>query len=88
MPEDDPTMEALTEYHPFEFPPRAWHVGPSESERDARGVAYFKVGREGVEAMIRNKVTGDVYIHCRNGITLVHSRMGWAFLQGSAAPQK
>jgi len=85
MSDEQSGLEALSEYHPFELPPRAWHVGPSESERDARGVAYFKVGRGGVERMTRNAVTGDVYIYCRGGAALVHTRIGWALVAQPAA---
>lgn len=80
MADNDASLELLSEYHPMEFPPRAWHVGPSESDRDARGLAYFKVGRGGVERMTRNPATGDVYIYCRGGFAFIHCRNGWALL--------
>lgn len=70
--------QQLAAYHPLEFPPKSWYVGPSDSEIAATGVAYFRVGKAGVSKIIRDRSNGDVYVHRDAYPTLIHTSRGWA----------
>ena len=70
-------VESLSAYHPVEYPPRKWHLGPKDSEMEATGRAYFRVGRESVVRMTRATDSGVVRIDRKGLPTLIHSQRGW-----------
>lgn len=80
MVNDGPELERIAAYHPSDFPPKSWHVGPSDSDIEATGVAYFRVGKAGISKILRDRSNGDVYVHRDGYPTLVHTARGWALL--------
>jgi len=76
----DPDFEDLYAYHPLDFPPRSLHMGPSASDMDATGMAYFRIGKATVIRIARRLSTGDVYIYRKGQQTLVHTSRAWALL--------
>lgn len=84
MPDAEDDFEELASYHPLEFPPRTMHAGPSASDMDARGMAYFRVGHAGVVRIARRLTNGDVYIHRKSQPALLHTNRAWAVLADEA----
>jgi hypothetical protein len=74
-------LESLRAYHPLEFPHREWHPGPSDSDLEATGRAYFCVGKDLVTHITRAPDSGEVRIHCKGYATMVHGSLGWALLE-------